>query len=506
MKQRKLRVLLDLSLGLRGYSGIPQDTRLLYKTFATCPDVEVTGFVYPASTLGRLHRFCSSSASRADRVANQAALLWSLEEQAPPPPSFRPLRLWKRLMRVARIGATRHGQLNPLDVDAFWQVVWRKLFRQTLSVEDLSLVQHGKFMLMNVPADLMHARVVANLAPIRLDTRGYDFLIVQTARPLRTSPGTRQIVRYHDTIPILQPDTTPHVRDIAWHHHSICQSPESVFVCNSEPTREKLIDVYPDIRRRSETIPYTLSDAFRPESSAAALNAIIGMRRSPSTEPERQRPLKRTPRYIMGVSTLEPRKNFTGLIQAFNAVRFRSSMRSTVPNLKLLIVGAPGWKFEPILAAMKELVARGDVIHLEAVTAEELRVLYSHAEAFVYPSHAEGFGFPPLEAMQCEVPVIASDLPEHRWVLDDAALYCNSYDVGSIADAIERLVASEEAPALRAELVEKGRQRIEQYTLDRCRDQWLELLQRLAAGGPATGGSSAVTANLATSDLMEQAA
>ena len=87
-----------------------------------------------------------------------------------------------------------------------------------------------------------------------------------------------------------------------------------------------------------------------------------------------------------------------------------------------MIVGSPGWKYEPILDAMRNLIERGELVHLEKVPSEEMRVLYTHAEAFVFPSNYEGFGFPPLEAMQCGAPVIASDIATHRWVLGDAAL------------------------------------------------------------------------------------
>jgi glycosyltransferase involved in cell wall biosynthesis len=223
---------------------------------------------------------------------------------------------------------------------------------------------------------------------------------------------------------------------------------------------------------------------------------------------QRRKPLEATPRYIMAVSTLEPRKNYAGLIQAFNAVRFREGVERALPNLKLLIVGSPGWKFEPILAVMKDFVARGDIIHLEHVTSEELRVLYTHAEALVYPSHAEGFGFPPLEAMQCDVPVIASDLPEHRWVLGDAALYCNSYDVGRMAACIETLLASPDSAALRAKMIARGRERIKRYTLERCSRQWLELLHGLMDGSHAAGarGGTRVEHAKRRRSLMDQAA
>jgi glycosyltransferase involved in cell wall biosynthesis len=483
MKQRKIRVLLDLSMALLGYSGIPQDTRLLFKTLSLCPEVDVTGLLYPCAVRVRQHKFRPPKATRADRLANQACFLWGVGEQAGNSGPL-PMRVLRRLIAELTVRTRRSAALEPADSAAFHQVLWRMLFAQSLQAEDIPLVRDGKFLFMNVSAEAMHRRMVANRSPVRLDTRDFDFFIVQTARTLRVSPNTKQIVRYHDMIPIMHADTMPRLHDIRWHHNSIQRSLGSYFVCNSEPTRQNLVDVFPELSQRSATIPYMLSDAYRPEVNEATINSIIRTRRSTATGSGPRRPLKRTPRYIMGVSTLEPRKNFQGLIQAFNSVRFRRSVARAVPRLKLLIVGSPGWRFEPILNAMRELVAQGDIIHLESVSSDELRVLYSQAEALVYPSHAEGFGFPPLEAMQCDVPVIASDIPEHRWVLGDAALYCNSYDPNSIADAIERLIASEDSPALVRELVARGRERVERYTLESCRQQWLALLERLQAGQP----------------------
>ncbi len=504
MTQRKIRVLLDLNLALRGYSGIPQDTRLLYKTLSQCPEIEVTGLLYPTFQSVMQHKFVRAGVPRGDRLANQGCLLWGIGD-LPKVSGSRTVRVLSRIWRQIAMRTTRRGDLDVLDTKAFSHVLWRTVFAQSLTAEDLPLVEQGKFLLMNTPAELLHKRVLANLAPAKIDTRGYDFVIVQTTRPMRVSPGTKHLVRYHDMIPMLQADTTCTMQDVRWHHHAIRQSTDSIFVCNSQPTQDNLVDVFPELQERSATVPYMLSDAYRPEANQAMINSIIRTRRSGATGAVPRRPLKKTPRYIMGVSTLEPRKNFQGLIQAFNSVRFRSSMARAVPNLKLLIVGAPGWRYEPILGAMRELVARGDVIHLEAVTSEELRVLYSQAEALVYPSHAEGFGFPPLEAMQCDLPVIASDIPEHRWVLGDAAMYCNSYDVNSIADAIERMIASEDSPALRRELIARGRRRIERYSLERCREQWLELLQRLHAGQPPLADEAPATTRFVR-DPMERAA
>jgi glycosyltransferase involved in cell wall biosynthesis len=482
MKARKLRVLLDLSMGLLGYCGIAQDVRLLYKTLASSPDVDLTGMIYPPFSRTMRHRFAKPSAPHADRIANQSCFLWGLNEGPPSLPYPRPVRMLLKAAYAASRATTRSAQFEPLVTSKLWPTVWRSMFRQTLSASDIPLVENGQFVLANMSADAIFMRVMAGRRPIQLDTSNYDFVITQTARPFNVSPGTQHIVRYHDMIPITQPDTMLRTMDIEWHHRSIRQCRDSFFICNSEPTRENLVDVYPELMDRAATVPYMLSNEYWPDGSASQVRSIIAMRRSLASGVGPRRPLKNTPRYLMCVSTIEPRKNFTGLVQAFNILRARQSIKRAAPDLKLIIVGGPGWKYEPILHAMREPIAAGHVIHLEKVTSEELRVLYTHAEAFVFPSNAEGFGFPPLEAMQCDLPVIASDIAEHRWVLGDAALYCNSYDVNTIADAVEQLVASEEAPALRRELVARGRRRVERYSLDQCRDQWMDLLSRLRSG------------------------
>jgi glycosyltransferase involved in cell wall biosynthesis len=476
MIRRKLRVLLDLSMASRGYCGIAQDVRLLYKTLALCPDVEVTGLVYRPQKFVSGHRFRRTSESRSDRVANQAEFLWKLSESGITWPGFRPARLLKQLQVVGSTFAARTASLDPLDTDKFWPTLWRLLFSQTLPPEDIPLVQQGRFLLSDLSDGMIFARTFTRRAPIRLDTTGFDYLIVQGPRAFRTSPGTRQIVRYHDMIPVLEPDTMGNPLVIHWHNRAIRENRSAYFVCNSEPTRDDLTRIHPALADRSTTIPYMLSDVYSAEPNRALLRSIVQTRRSPASGPGPARPLPADLRYIMTVSTLEPRKNFLGLIQAFNQLQ---ASRSQGSKLKLVIVGSPGWRYQPILQAMRPQVDRGEIVHLERVKSEELRVLYTHAEAFVFPSTAEGFGFPPLEAMSCDVPVIASDLPAHRWVLGDAALYCSPIDPASIAAAIERLVASDEGPSLRNTLIARGRERVARFTLQRCGSQWQELLERL---------------------------
>ena len=93
--------------------------------------------------------------------------------------------------------------------------------------------------------------------------------------------------------------------------------------------------------------------------------------------------------------------------------------------------------------------------------------------------------------MQCETPVVVSDIAAHRWVMGDAALYCDPYDVESIAATVVRLVASDESARLRAELAARSRQAVERYTLPRATAAWLGLLERLKSETDASVCSTA---------------
>ncbi len=480
MTKPKLRVLVDLSMAARGYCGIAQDVRLLYKALAAHEHLDVTGLIYHPKKFGPWHQFLPPGAPRCDRTANQASFLWALAEGTSVWTESRPMRAWEAVRRFVGTVSRRKVQFDALDVEMYWSVIWRLLFSQTLSPEDLPLVQSGKFLLSNLCSGMIYSRAFTRRRPVQLDTQGYDFLITQGPRPFRVSPGTRQIARFHDLIPLLHPDSRPSSLDIAWLHKAMQQGRKNAyFVCNSQPTCDELTTIYPDLAGQCETIPCMAADSYYPDTSSNVVRSIVEMRRSTATGERPARRPKPGMRYLLGVSTLEPRKNFVGLIQAFNALRLQGSMQQRLADLKLMIVGSPGWQYEPILGAMRELVRRGDLIHLEQVTPDELRVLYSHAEALVFPSHAEGFGLPPLEALCCEAPVIASDIPAHRWVLQDAAVYCNSYDVNSISQAIQRVVASDESASLRAELLTRGRERARHFSTNACGEQWAELLDRL---------------------------
>ncbi len=168
-------------------------------------------------------------------------------------------------------------------------------------------------------------------------------------------------------------------------------------------------------------------------------------------------------RYILAVSSMDPRKNFIRLVEAFDKIKDKS--------VKLYIIGMSFKAFNT--PDLQKLI--GENVHLPGyIPDEKLQTMYQNALLSVYPSLYEGFGLPPLESMTYGCPVINSDIPALREVSQDAALYVDPYNVEDITQKIEQLLVDE---PLRKELQEKGLQQIKKYSWDKSAKQVYELAQ-----------------------------
>jgi glycosyltransferase involved in cell wall biosynthesis len=433
MTAKPLKILVDLSPAGTGYAGIPQDARLTFKLLAGLPNVEVTGLLFPSA----------------------GQMQW--------PKFSRDIDPRRGLRSLA--SAIEPVTLNqPADIE----LVWQRFLSPTLAEADRSLLQRCSFVIAALSNRMMFARAALGLPPPILQTQPWDAALFHGALPLRVSPPTRKLVRVYDMIPTKFPEfvANPRVSKAQRLGLRQCMS-DSTFVCGSEPTREDLISAWPEAAERSVTIAHALSAACFREENAAKLAEILKQRISvriaagPTVEDAGD--------YVLAVSTIEPRKNYEVLFAAF------ASLRRDRPQLRLVIVGNLGWKYEHVIAAVTPLIASGAVIHLEGVAAEEMRVLYSHARAFVSTSLYEGFGFPPLEAMQCGTPVVASDIAAHRWALGDAALYADPNKGSSVAAALGQLLAGN-STALRGDMVAGGLQRVQGYSIPSLSPLWRSLL------------------------------
>jgi glycosyltransferase involved in cell wall biosynthesis len=142
---------------------------------------------------------------------------------------------------------------------------------------------------------------------------------------------------------------------------------------------------------------------------------------------------------ILNVGTLEPRKNIITLIKAFKKLRERG-----LRDYKLVIAGDKGWLYKQIFDEIKSSDLQKEVLFLGIIGDEDLPMLYNCADMFVYPSLYEGFGFPPLEAMACGIPVITSNTSSLPEVIGDAGIMVNPTDVNSLCERMYNLLKDKE--------------------------------------------------------------
>jgi len=180
---------------------------------------------------------------------------------------------------------------------------------------------------------------------------------------------------------------------------------------------------------------------------------------------------------VLGVGTLEPRKNHLGLIQAFH--KAASSSNKQARPAMLAIAGGEGWMYEETRQAVAELGLEKKVRFLGRVSDLDLMLLYSLADVFVFPSFYEGFGVPPLEAMACGAPVITSNTSSLPEVVGDAALLVDPHDSGAIAQAILRVLAG---PQLQEELRQKGYERARRFTWEESARKMLAIYAQVYEG------------------------
>lgn len=174
--------------------------------------------------------------------------------------------------------------------------------------------------------------------------------------------------------------------------------------------------------------------------------------------------------YIIVIGSLEPRKNMVRIIETFTRLKKMENRPE-----KLVIVGKKGWLFDPILSAANESKNHEDIIFTDFVPTEELVYLLNGAKVMVYPSLAEGFGIPILEAMACGVPVVTSNISSMPEVGGDAVVYCNPFDVDDIATGILRVLENREyAQSLR----EKGFKNISNFSWEKTARKTMDVYKR----------------------------
>ena len=179
--------------------------------------------------------------------------------------------------------------------------------------------------------------------------------------------------------------------------------------------------------------------------------------------------------YFLYVGTLQPRKNLITLLWAYASLIKKGDIPSEV---NLVLAGRQGWLCRDILEVASAQILRDRVVFPGYIPSEDLAALLSGAIAYILPSWYEGFGLPVLEAMACGTPVVCSNVSSLPEVAGDAALLFDPRDAGALATAMSRVYRE---PALRRELIERGRERLKIFNWKQCAQTVLTALETVGA-------------------------
>ena len=245
-----------------------------------------------------------------------------------------------------------------------------------------------------------------------------------------------------------------------WHNfqagRNLCQPNLSdKIIAVSHSTKKDLMEKYNLKRDKIKVVYSGISDlVFRPPEGDLEL-----------FRKENNLPNK----FILFLGKLEPRKNISGLMEAFSLLKNSKEFE----NLNLVIVGSPGWLYKNIYHEAKNSKYKNNIIFKNYIKDEDRKFYYSLASVFIYPSFFEGFGFPPLEAMACGTPVVVSfnsSLPE---VVGDAGIFVNPNSAVDISNGIHVLI---EDLDLRNMFIKKGYERVKIFKWERSAEETIRII------------------------------
>jgi glycosyltransferase involved in cell wall biosynthesis len=214
-----------------------------------------------------------------------------------------------------------------------------------------------------------------------------------------------------------------------------------IVICPSEATRRGVMHHLGAPADRCRVIPHGVEPAWSTEVDPAGRDLV-------------RRRLNLPDRYWLQVGTVQPRKNYGTTLRALA----RIPPRDRIP---LIVVGAMGWKYEPVIGAIRELGLGNDVRLVGSLEIGDLPAVYQMAEALAFPSYDEGFGLPVLEGFAAELSVVAARRGAILEFADGAALLIEPDDDAALAEA---LMSLRRDAGLRDRQIAAGRQRARAFT------------------------------------------
>ena len=264
----------------------------------------------------------------------------------------------------------------------------------------------------------------------------------------------KKVVTIHDLTPVLFPQY--HIKISSFIHKLflpiILRNADGILV-PSECTKKDIERIYKP-KVPIQVTYEAVTDDFHPSSKKQIKEIMhkFGIEKS----------------YILSVGTLEPRKN---LITLLNAYKF---LKEKGYDYQLVIVGKKGWYFKKFLEEIENFGK--NIIIAGYISRNELSAFYSGAEVMVFPSLYEGFGLPPLEAMQCGCTVICSNTSSLPEICEEAAIYIDPHKSGKLEKALLRVLTDDN---IRAKMRHEGIKQANKFSWEKCAGETLEFFNLL---------------------------
>ncbi len=271
--------------------------------------------------------------------------------------------------------------------------------------------------------------------------------------PSNTGPVfyDNQILTIHDTVPFDHPEWL-NKKFVLWYKFLQPKLARKVkhIITISEFSKNKIIE-HLKVPEEKISVIYNGVDIENKSSNIEEKNNFIDL-----------------PPYILSVGSLEPRKNLSRLITAF--LQYKKEIKS---DIKLVIVGKKGVSRVFGEAGVSE-VNHDDIIFTGHVSDYELQYLYQHSLGFCYPSLYEGFGLPPLEAMQFSVPVLTSNSTAIKELCENRAILVEPISIESISEGIFNLLNG----GISQETIDNNLKYVKELSWKKCANQTYQVLSK----------------------------
>lgn len=273
------------------------------------------------------------------------------------------------------------------------------------------------------------------------------------------SDNTKSVLTFHDLSFLKHPEYFTLYKGKIW--HALMRIPRQVsradkIISVSRSTKSDLVDYFDIPESKVEVVHSGIEEKYDEVQDESILKKV----RQRYNLPER---------FILFLGTIEPRKNVENLVRAFNYLKTKEKF----DDLALVIAGKKGWKHQQIMQVIGDSSFEDDIIMPGFIEEQDKSALYSLADCFVYPSFFEGFGFPPLEAMQCGTPTVTSNRSSLPEVVGDASIMVDPHRPLVIGEAVEQILSD---PSLSERLIKKGKERVKKFDWHQTAKKTLNIL------------------------------